>query len=74
MAKKTDITEKNPAELTDLLAKKREELRVLRFSGVGARIKDTNDPKKVRADIARIMTELGKRSRAAKPTSTAPTA
>ena len=71
MAKKVTLSEKNPQELTELLAAKREELRTLRFSGIGARVKDSNDPRNVRKDIARIMTELGTRSRTASTEATA---
>jgi len=63
MAKtKTDLTEKNPKELNEMLAEKRESLRSMRFSALGSRLKDSSEPKKLRADIARIMTELGARS------------
>ncbi len=59
MAKNKNITEgKTKAELTKLLAERREELRKLRFEAAGARPKDTNAPAKVRKDIARIMTAL----------------
>lgn len=59
MATKKNITEgKTKAELTKLLAERREELRKLRFEAAGARPKDTNAPAKVRKDIARIMTAL----------------
>lgn len=66
MAKKTDLKEKNVSELNDLLSEKREELRGLRFGSVGARLKDNAAPRKTRSEIARIMTELGSRERAAK--------
>ena len=65
MAKKINLSEKNVSELTDLLKEKREELRTVRFTMAGARSRDNDAPKKIRADIARIMTELTKRSRAA---------
>lgn len=68
MAKKLELSEKNAAELTDLLREKRERLREVRFSSVGARLADSNEPKKLRADIARIMTELTKHSRTEKTT------
>lgn len=61
MAKKINLTEKTPVELTQMLAEKREQLRTLRFSALGARVKDASEPKKLRADVARIMTELGAR-------------
>lgn len=45
------------AELAKLLADTRETLRTERFSAAGARAKDSNSPKKLRAKIARILTE-----------------
>jgi ribosomal protein L29 len=59
MSKKLSLTEKNPEELAKLLGEKREELRKVRFEAAGARPKDTNAPRKLRKDIARIMTALG---------------
>lgn len=61
--KKNPIKEKTPAELTKMLAEKREELRKLRFEAAGARPKDTNAPAKVRKEIARILTELSSRTK-----------
>jgi len=63
MAKKTKLTEKNPAELEKMLKEKREELRVLRFAAAGARPKDSNAPRKSRQEIARVLTELGNRAK-----------
>lgn len=63
MAKKIDIKEKSVEDLMKLLAEKREELRTLRFGAVSRTVKDTTDPKKLRADIARIMTEMGARAK-----------
>ena len=65
MAKKTNFTEKNPEELTKLLAQKREELRQMRFAAAGARAKNPNAFGATRKDVARILTELGARNRAA---------
>ncbi|HEX8591270.1 MAG TPA: 50S ribosomal protein L29 [Candidatus Paceibacterota bacterium] len=65
MATKINLSEKNVSELTDLLREKREELRTLRFSMAGAKAKDSNSPANIRADIARLMTELHKRARSA---------
>ncbi|MEA2701695.1 MAG: Ribosomal protein [Candidatus Parcubacteria bacterium] len=65
MAKKTDIKQKDQSELNELLKSKREELRTLRFSIAGGRSKDGNALRKTRADVARIMTELGKRDKVA---------
>jgi ribosomal protein L29 len=63
--KKTNLTEKNPAQLLALLTEQRETLRDHRFSAAGGRAKDSNGHKKTRAEIARLMTELGARKRAA---------
>ena len=60
--KKTTLHGQTPAELNALLAKQREELRTLRFSAAGSRPKDSSGPKKTRAQIARIMTELHART------------
>ena len=51
MIKKTD------AELSKLLADTRAELRTVRFAAAGARAKDSSAPKKLRATIARALTE-----------------
>jgi ribosomal protein L29 len=71
MAKKINIAEKNVTELTELLNQKREELRTLRFSVAGGRGKDGNALRIARADVARIMTELGKRAKTAAPSESA---
>lgn len=63
MAKKIDYTGKSAEELTKMLADKREELRKLRFSSVSRSVKDTNEPRALRADIARILTEMGARAK-----------
>lgn len=63
MATKLTLKEKSIEDLMKLLAEKREELRTLRFSSVSRSVKDTTDPRKMRADIARIMTELGSRAK-----------
>lgn len=65
MAKKTKLTEKNPAELVKMLKEKREELRGLRFAAAGARPKDSAAPMKARREIARVLTELGSRAKKA---------
>ncbi len=59
MATKTD------QELEKLLADMRAELRTERFSAAGARAKDSNAPRKLRATIARILTEQSARVRQA---------
>ena len=64
MKNKINFTEKNDSQLMELLAEKREELRKLRFEAAGARAKDTSSAKKLRADVARILTVAGTRRNA----------
>ncbi len=61
--KKVNLKEKSVEDMTNMLAEKREELRTIRFSGMG-RVKDASAAKKLRADVARIMTEMGSRTTA----------
>jgi len=63
MAKKTKLNEKNPTELAKMLKEKREDLRKVRFAAAGARPKNSNEPKELRREIARVLTELGKREK-----------
>ncbi len=51
------MTKKTDQELLKLLADTRALLRTERFAATGARAKDSNSPKKLRAVIARILTE-----------------
>lgn len=51
MAPKTDT------ELVKLLSDTRAELRTERFSAAGARAKESNSPRKLRKNIARVLTE-----------------
>ncbi|HUY05193.1 MAG TPA: 50S ribosomal protein L29 [Candidatus Paceibacterota bacterium] len=51
------MTTKTNQELAKLLADTRAELRTERFSAAGARAKDSNSPKKLRATVARVLTE-----------------
>ncbi|MHB8860423.1 MAG: 50S ribosomal protein L29 [Minisyncoccota bacterium] len=57
MAKREVMTTKTDQELLKLLADTRALLRTERFAATGARAKDSNSPKKLRAAIARILTE-----------------
>ncbi len=68
MAKKDIMTTKTDQELSKLLAETRAELRTERFSAAGARAKDSNAPRKHRAQIARVLTEQHARSLRAQPT------
>lgn len=56
---------KTDAELTKLLSDTRATLRTERFSAAGARAKDSSAPRKLRATIARILTEQRVRTRTA---------
>ena len=54
-----EFTGKDTAELTKLLAEKREELRDFRFSTKGSKIRNTKLGMRIRKDIARILFVLG---------------
>ncbi|MCX6786914.1 MAG: 50S ribosomal protein L29 [Candidatus Kaiserbacteria bacterium] len=57
MTKKDTMTTKTDTELAKTLADTRAALRTERFAAAGARSKDSNSPRKFRAEIARILTE-----------------
>lgn len=59
------MTNKTDQELAKLLADTRAELRIERFSAVGARAKESNAPSKLRTKIARVLTEQHARVRSA---------
>ncbi len=61
MTKKISYINTTNAELAKLLSEKREELRALRFSSAGSRPKDSSGPRKLRKEIARIMTAFAAR-------------
>lgn len=56
------MTNKTDQELLKLLAETRAQLRTERFAATGARAKDSNSPKKLRATVARILTEQHSRT------------
>lgn len=56
------MTKKTDAELAKLLVDSRKELREVRFAAAGARAKDSDSAKKLRATIARTLTELHART------------
>ncbi len=56
------MTTKTDQELSKLLVDTREELRAERFSAAGARAKDSNAKGKLRATIARALTEQHSRT------------
>ncbi len=56
------MTKKTDQELAKLLTDTRAELRTVRFAAAGARAKDSNAPKKLRAVIARTLTEMHART------------
>lgn len=53
-----DISNKTAADLTRLVAEKREALRAFRFGSAGAKSKNVKEGMSLRKDIARIMTVL----------------
>lgn len=55
------ITEKKDSDLQKLLAEKRKELRLFRFSKAGAKVKNTKEKRDLNKEIARILTELNRR-------------
>jgi ribosomal protein L29 len=57
MTKKESMTTKTDQELIALLEDTRGALRSERFAAAGARAKDSNSPKKLRATIARTLSE-----------------
>jgi ribosomal protein L29 len=65
MTKKESMTTKTDQELAKTLSDTRALLRTERFSAAGSRAKESNSPKKMRAVIARILTEQSVRSRKA---------
>jgi ribosomal protein L29 len=59
MSHYTDLTEKKtPAELSRLLAEKRETLRKNRFHAKGTHTRNTKEARNTRKDIARVLTRL----------------
>ena len=59
--KYSDITKKATDELHVLSNSLREELRTFRFGGAGSRKRDVKQGRTLRADIARVETELSAR-------------
>ncbi|MEK7101936.1 MAG: uL29 family ribosomal protein [Patescibacteria group bacterium] len=62
MTKKDTMASKTDQELVKLLADTRATLRTERFSAAGARAKESNAPRKLRATVARILTEQAARA------------
>lgn len=58
-----EIQEKNDADLAQFVAEKREELRKLRFGTAGSGMRNTRAMRNLRGDIARGLTELGRRAK-----------
>ncbi len=61
MAKKISLKTESVEQINALVASKREELRALRFSASGSKNKNVKQPRTLRKDIARAMTELASR-------------
>ena len=51
-----DISNKTASDLAKMLTEKRDELRVSRFGGAGAKYKNVKAASAIRKDIARILT------------------
>ena len=56
------FTTQSTEELQKLIADKRESMREFRFGGAGSRTRNVREGRTVRKDIARLLTELRKRS------------
>jgi ribosomal protein L29 len=56
--KKETFLGKNMIDLNKVLSEKREDLRLFRFGTSGAKTKNVKSGKKIRKDIARIMTAM----------------
>lgn len=56
--KKITYHDKAAADLTKILAEKRQNLRTIRFGAAGAKSKNVKEVKMIRKDIARIMTAM----------------
>lgn len=61
MTKKNTMTTETDQELLKTLADTRAHLRTERFAKAGARTKDSNAPRKLRREIARVLTEQSAR-------------
>lgn len=59
----SDFKSKNDKELVRELGDKREALRAFRFGVSGSKVKNMNEGKTLRKDIARILTELNRRAK-----------
>jgi len=57
-----NITTQNDAELAKAYTEKRETLRGMRFNIAGSKIKNVREQRSTKKDIARILTEVNKRS------------
>ena len=63
--KKQDFTKETEAHLTQTLGKMREEVRAFRFSSAGSAARDVKSLRANKKGIARVLTELHKRTHAA---------
>ena len=53
-----ELRQKSESELKNLLAEKRERLRVLRFDLASGKVKNVREIRQIKKDIARILTIL----------------
>ncbi len=61
----TDFNKKSAEDLTKIVGEKREELRALRFNLAGTANKNVKASLLARKDVARALTEINARARAA---------
>jgi len=62
--KKENFQKKSDADLKKAVEQNRSALRDFRFSGAGGRTRNVREGRTLRRDIARILTELTRRTRA----------
>lgn len=62
----TSYTEKKDQELNKELKEKRKALREFRFGVAGSKVRDIKEGKKIKKEIAKILTEINKRKNAGK--------
>ncbi|MDP3734893.1 MAG: 50S ribosomal protein L29 [bacterium] len=60
--KKATYKDISDVDLAKALREKRETLRAFRFASSGAKVKNVHEGRNVRRDVARILTELERRS------------
>lgn len=62
-----ELNQKSPAELRKLLKENREKLRQLKFDLASGKVKNVREIRKIKKEIARILTLLGQKVLNLKP-------